>query len=211
LHTQTPILAVAVISDLASLDVICVSTKGFVTDASIKENDIGIGDEVFSVGLFSFAAGEKANMPIVRTGNISMLPVDQIQIDTGGDSTFTDVYLVEARSIGGLSGSPVFVRPTAYVVAFAGLEATTKVAGVSGGPPLLLGLMHGHWDINEADINRYDLGHSRRGVNVGIGIVIPAKKILELLNDPDLVGIRERAEQRTLEMLRSKADGMPFK
>jgi hypothetical protein len=56
--------------------------------------------------------GRKRNIPIVRTGNISMIPSEKvpgIQIRRG-ESVESEVYLIEARSVGGLSGSPVFIR-----------------------------------------------------------------------------------------------------
>jgi hypothetical protein len=53
--------------------------------------------------------------------------------------------------------------------------------------------MHGHWDINEADINKTRFRHDpKRGVNMGISVVVPAQKILETINhNPGLVALRE--------------------
>jgi hypothetical protein len=92
------------------MDITHIPIKELITKEKIDKFGIGIGDEVFAVGLFSFAPGEARNMPIVRHGNIAMLPDQKIQTDMG----FADVYLIEARSIGGLSGSPVFVRRTLF-------------------------------------------------------------------------------------------------
>jgi hypothetical protein len=47
-------------------------------------------------------------------------------------------------------------------------------------------------DINEADLNKTNFTHDpKRGVNLGIGIVIPAYKILETLNSPALVRMQD--------------------
>lgn len=54
-----------------------------------------------------------------------MIPSELIHTDKLGD---IEVYLIEARSIGGVSGSPVFVR-----------ESFPRA-----GKHYLLGLMHGH-------------------------------------------------------------------
>lgn len=55
--------------------------------------------------------------------------------------------------------------------------------------------MHGHWDVKETDINEVRIRavhHDRLGVNVGIAVVVPAKKILEILNCPKLVEARAK-------------------
>jgi hypothetical protein len=55
--------------------------------------------------------------PILRAVRLAMFPTDQVQVDLqNGKSEFMDVYLVEARSIKGLSGSPVFVRESVAVL-----------------------------------------------------------------------------------------------
>jgi hypothetical protein len=151
----------------------------FLSDQIIQEKKIGIGDEVFITGLFAHATGSQKNQPIVRMGNIALIPIEPIPTDLGN----IEAYLIEARSIGGLSGSPAFVRETVAI----GL-----------GRFYLLGLMHGHWDIppdkkNDFLINKEILGT----VNMGIAIVVPAKKILETLNSPDLVKQREEFEKNT--------------
>jgi hypothetical protein len=48
--------------------------------------------------------GDLKNVPIVRVGNLASYPSEQIQTRAFGRM---EAYLIEARSIGGLSGSPV--------------------------------------------------------------------------------------------------------
>jgi hypothetical protein len=96
----------------SKLDIVSIPVERFLTPEKLKESRIGVGDEVYLPGLFSFAPGAKRNTPIVRFGNIAMLPDEQVQVDSG----FVDAYLIEARSIGGISGSPVFVRKTVEIV-----------------------------------------------------------------------------------------------
>jgi hypothetical protein len=164
------------------------------TDASflgkelMREKRIGVGDEVFTVGLFTPVVGQKRTTPVVRYGNIAMIPEEPIQVDSG----FAEVYLIEARSLGGLSGSPVFVRQTLAIDG--GLDGRGKERSLCGASSecLLLGLMHGHWDIRESDLNKPSFVHDRqRGVNLGIAVVVPAHKILEIINQPSLVALRE--------------------
>jgi hypothetical protein len=88
-------------------EVSCIAEQDLVSPDKFVSEEVGVGDEVFIIGLFTAVPGISRVMPIVRHGNVAMIPQEQIQTEMG----YADVYLVEARSIGGLSGSPVFVRP----------------------------------------------------------------------------------------------------
>jgi hypothetical protein len=172
-------------------DIVSIAVQQLATPQSLAQMDIGIGDQVFATGLFSHAAGVTRNIPIVRHGNIAMMPGEQIQTDLG----FADVYLVEARSMGGLSGSPVFVRPTVYAKLTSRINQQVDFIGAGHGVTLL-GLMHGHWDIRESELNKPSFSQDRKhGVNLGIAIVVPAVKILETLNQQELVALRKQAEE----------------
>lgn len=162
-----------------------VPEAAFATHEKIRDFDIGVGDEVNVIGLFTEFVGFTKHCPIVRTGNIAMMPSDKLPVD-GGEM---DVYLAEGRSIGGLSGSPVFVRHTVRIGGMADAKGEPQyVAGV--GRSHLLGLMRGHWDL--------PIGvHSQQAeaVNMGISIVVPAHKILEVLYHPELVALREKIDR----------------
>ena len=177
--------------DISPLDL-----ESFATPENIALYDVGIGDEVFFPGLFKPASGIGEARPIVRHGNIAMMPTQQILTKFG----YASVYLGEARSIGGLSGSPVFARPTINMSVPA-----KNIAMHALGPDLvLLGLMHGHWDVKESEINNPEITQDRRGVNLGIGIVVQASKILEVINQPMLKKFRNDLEQA---VLKSKIPG----
>jgi hypothetical protein len=99
-----------------------------------------------------------------------------------------DAYLIEARSIGGLSGSPVFVNPTG--VRHGSLTITE-------GPQLfLLGLVHGHFDSEFMPLDAVADGPGKSGINMGIGIVVPVEKIIEVINQPTFRGLEESAENQ---------------
>lgn len=72
---------------------------------------IGIGEDVFMVGLFIDHDGKTTNIPSVRFGNVSMLPSSKATIKqpTGyqGES-----YVLDLHSRTGFSGSPVFAYRT---------------------------------------------------------------------------------------------------
>lgn len=187
------------------VDSLPIPVEMIVSEQTIKANSIGIGDEVFLTGLFVNHYGRDRNLPIVRTGNIALMPEEPIQTQELGP---IGAYLVEARSIGGLSGSPVFV----YLGGMRNLQGSTVLN--AGGPRFyLLGLMHGHWDVA---VPGHDELHAdalkNEAVNMGIAIVVPASKILETINQEVFLKTRERtiAEQQraTLPKADSAATGL---
>lgn len=133
---------------------------------------IGIGDEVFMVGLFRNHMGQDRNEPILRVGNIAALPADPIQTKGYGPM---HALLIETRSIGGLSGSPVFVH-----LGPIRMQDSQITANPTERPFFFLGLMHGHWDAFEVEADAHLLDPGLEKVNMGIGIVVPADEIFRL-------------------------------
>lgn len=189
-HPEDPTVDVAVmkwkppdIVDYRSLDISMAAT-----DEIIKTEGIGVGEEVFLTGLFVNHYGKERNIPIVRIGNIAAMPEERVQTS---DLGAIEAYLVEARSIGGLSGSPVF----AHLVGTRHLGKTSKH---EPGKVYVLGLMHGHWDLPVVGTSELakDMSNIEQ-VNMGIAIVVPVSKILEVLNRKELVE-RRRADEEKL-------------
>jgi hypothetical protein len=123
---------------------------------------IDIGDELFIVGLFRHHHGKNKNIPIIRVGNICSLLEEKIQTE----HHLMDGYLIEARSTGGLSGSPVFLHIST--------ERAVRYMNVNAGSEphfFLLGIIYGHYD----DPDSYG-----KNVNTGIAIVTPVDKIMNL-------------------------------
>jgi hypothetical protein len=148
------------------------------TEQKMKANEVGLGDEVFVTGLFRHHHGNRRNIPIIRVGNIACLTEEKVSTKSYGD---IDAYLIEARSIGGLSGSPVFLN----------LGITRMIQGEikhAQSQPVfyLLGLIHGHYDVNIDSIDEIELDKtnylSPDRVNTGIAIVVPFHKINEVIS-----------------------------
>jgi hypothetical protein len=173
----------------------------FVSEQTIEGVQIGVGDEVFLSGLFAFHHGEQRNIPIIRIGNIAAMPEEPVRTGLGP----IDAYLVEARSIGGLSGSPVYVHvPMART-----WNARPEFAGKDGSVFYLLGLMHGHWDVPISD-SRDELsedGFQTQRVNVGIAIVVPASKILEVISQPMIREDEDRRDEEDRKQNPAPTDG----
>jgi hypothetical protein len=173
-----------------SIDENVLDHKFFPVEASatrqlIAKETIDIGDEVFLSGLFAPHVGRKTNIPIIRVGNIAAMPREKVSTKLGE----IDAYLIEARSIGGLSGSPVFVHVTGVRHGVLRLTEAPQI--------FLLGLMHGHFDSEFLPLDVSEDASGKAGINMGIGIVVPVEKIIEVLNQPAILAPEREAEEQT--------------
>ena len=163
-----------------------ISTNMFITAQRSSEYGIGVGDEIVCLGLFSPFIGNQRFTPIARSGIIAMMPDGELPHP---QFLRMEAYLIESRSRGGLSGSPVFVRHTIHPEAVNSEGKTIRFSASSDFH--LLGLLSGHWE--EASSSS-----GAGNVNMGLSLVVPASKILETLLHPDLVTIRQQAIERGL-------------
>jgi hypothetical protein len=155
---------------------------GALTDAYIAENDVGCGDEVYTAGLLVRHFGASRNIPVVRTGNIAAMPEEPV--DLGNKLGHQSVYLIESRSIGGLSGSPVFLHTTPYRVTQEGdIKAkhghqTEYLIGVN------IGLFEtgAHSDKLPSDTETRR-EHFLETMSAGIAIVVPIQRVIEIITD----------------------------
>ncbi len=182
-------------------DFTVIPAKTIVTRDMMKEENIGIGDDVFIAGLFVKRFGKERNIPIIRIGNIAAMADEQIPLRYGNK----DAYLIECRSIGGLSGSPVFIhKPKLRFEPHESQVGKNEVVGtlaIDTGWFSLLGLIHGHWDVDvNFDERKSDAFMSKtikgEAVNMGIAIVTPMEKALEILDQPNVKKKREEEMKR---------------
>jgi hypothetical protein len=180
------------------------------TTEKFKAEKIGIGDLTYTVGLFRLMSGQKRNLPILHSGIISLMPGDEtIPVwdwrypKDQRRKLYVDGYLVETSSIQGLSGSPVFVRAT---IALPNLPLgfmpdprfplPPSLTGLAARQDLLLlGMWQGSWDAPPDEIlSMASAATPRDRVPVGMGIVVPAQKIEEVLLLPEVVESTSRAK-----------------
>ena len=157
-------------------DHIVIHPEMCVTPELMLANEVGLGDEVFIAGLFRHHYGSKRNIPIVRVGNLAAMSEEQVETSLGP----IDAYLIEARSVGGLSGSPVFLNLGLSRVVGGRMMMRAKNPLVC-----LLGLVHGHYDVpaalmDQAPVDAANFNETER-VNTGIAIVVPMHKIAEVV------------------------------
>ncbi|MFI4988592.1 MAG: hypothetical protein ACHQF3_14235 [Alphaproteobacteria bacterium] len=147
---------------------------------------LALGSEVFAIALFNTVYGKGRDIPIIRIGNIAAVPEGLVGTRHLGD---IEAYLIELRSLAGLSGSPVFVNPT----------NVRRMEDASWSEHFFIGMVHGHSEapaLEEGDRAEHGLLNGG-AVNAGIGIVVPAAKIVETLYQPDSVAqMRARAAAR---------------
>jgi hypothetical protein len=147
------------------------------SESELLENPnygVGLSDEVLAIGLFTNHTGKERNEPILRTGNIAMIPTEPVA--TNPVFGPMQIYLVELRSIAGMSGSPVVVPHRVPI-------------GQPQRPVSLLGVLLGHYDVDQAD-------GTTAAVNMGIGMVAPARLLGEVLDDESLVKRRQVLDER---------------
>lgn len=170
------------------MDVIPYPAENHVNARVISSMPVTVGDEVFFPGLFSPHAGNDRNVPVIRAGNIAAMAEEPVRIKWFGNTkAFIDAYLVEARSLGGLSGSPVFVhfpwrRRTSTNAS--GKKVINIVAKAT--EHCLLGIVHGHYD----EQLQIDGRKTRREVNLGMAIVVPFTTVVEFF--PQVRGAPQR-------------------
>lgn len=177
-HPDGDDVAVAAIGSLEDHRFASVPTSMFLTKELMAEHNLGLGDECFFAGRFVPSGGVEVNFPTLRFGNLARLPVEPVRHPRGfGQESF----LVEARSLSGYSGSPVFVYQSAVITA-----ADTRMRAWDHSPIFLLGLDWSHFPIPkrvlEADKQTPTPDQHWVELNSGMMGVVPAWKVAELLD-----------------------------
>lgn len=150
------------------------------------------GDPVNIVGLFRLHSGTHRSTPIVHCGHIAALADAKERVPlkdrTTKEKIEAEVHLVEAQTLEGLSGSPVF---THFYVRLRDMVLPEGGHPLAHGLVKLLGLYIGAWDGEAGELR----------VPLGMGLVVPFEKIMELLMDHPV--LKDHRKQR-LEYKRSR-------
>ncbi|HET8582258.1 MAG TPA: trypsin-like peptidase domain-containing protein [Jatrophihabitans sp.] len=198
----------------------------FVTREQFADDTFGDGDECLYIGRHWGLDGKQRNTPAARSGIIAIAdpePINQEQRAHRQESV-----AVEARSLGGYSGAPVFVYRSDPLVppklapspefGFKTLigKFDVVVASAIERPFAFLGVTWGHMNGKSAVTgpgSYMSEWEKRIALNSGIMLVVPAWKIRELLEDERLVNLREQdeaelRERDDAERPRAVLDGM---
>jgi len=161
------------------------------------------GQDVFFIGMFHQLANRSSIEAITRSGFVAHRGIQEnICVDLNqGHTVNAKVYLVESRSWGGESGSPVFVYEEHNL--FFDSDHAPVAHTQTVGHAHLMGIMHGHYE-REIDVTSKRKKIGNADVNTGIAIVMPVSELRDLLNDARLVEDRERRTLENEERMRPK-------
>jgi hypothetical protein len=174
-----------------------IDRDAFITQADLDECQIGPGDECFMVGRLVQHDGKQRNEPVLRFGNIAMMPYDVLQ---SSRQRRQESFLVEMRTLSGFSGSPVIVH---WVM----VGPRPEPKQPKGGVPYISLVTHKAWLLGvdwgfvRAAPDVHGNQDDRRLVNSGMSAVVPAWKLAELLDRREFIVAREREEKKTEQWL----------
>jgi hypothetical protein len=183
------------------------------------------GDEAFFVGRFIGYDGKQTNSPTARFGNLITARTQKVPSRLGIEQ---ESFLVEARSMSGYSGSPVFAylpyavtqrarsdRTQADLLRLATTGSMPTEQYVREGPDevWLIGIDHGHLPDHKRVLERDketpvpDEWYVEQ--NSGVMGVVPAWKIREILEGETLVERRKKeADERMREFEKRRSEGV---
>jgi hypothetical protein len=179
---------------------------------SADKSNIACGQRMHIVGLFRLHRGSTRNVPIVHTGHIAALadPKEKIAVeDRHGKRVETECYLVEAQTLQGLSGSPVFIQQYLHLPARISHpdEGDRDVYLNAFGEVTLLGVYQGAWDAHPGSVLAADRDLGKLRVPVGMGLVIPISRVIEVIEGNEtLKKLRERDIERNIAPRAAKMD-----
>ncbi|MHB1936627.1 MAG: hypothetical protein ACYCOR_08585 [Acidobacteriaceae bacterium] len=195
-------LPTSVFGNIWKYDQIILDERLLTTSDEVKSLKIGPGTDLFFAGMFDLHLGDTENTPIVRFGRISMLPGERIRFGLSDE----EVFLAEMFSFGGNSGSPVFYY----------MGSDRNPGTITVGSPIIkiAGVMQGFFTGNEP-LDRLVFSGGATGErnnsysdeggkallffppNSGIAAIVPAQKILDILNGDALARLRTISSAQT--------------
>jgi hypothetical protein len=178
----------------------------------LLKHGIRPGHGVFFTTVFPKHSGEKRVIPILRTGTIALMPDSGEPIYT--KRGYAEAYLIECHSTPTSSGAPVYcgidkilppIIPPGEFIPAEDYKAEIRTLWA------WLGLIHGHWDIewdvDEKDRLKFGL-EELAAVNTGVAVVVPAWKIMEVINQPKLLDMRKDKIKQLRERLAPTQDSV---
>jgi hypothetical protein len=158
-----------------------------VTQADINQYQLGPGDDCFMIGRLTTYDGKQRNEPVLRFGNIAMMPQLILDISRAHQQ---ESFLVEMRTLSGFSGSPVIVY---YSTVGQRMQPDPQLDGGVAYASLVINrawLLGVDWGFLPAPSNVIDGRGDQKKINSGMAGVIPAWKVSELLNREEFAAER---------------------
>lgn len=148
------------------------------------DEDIKVTDRVIFPCLLDQFMGTTQNYPVTKDGSIALIPKEPVPLkyDIGEKliQTKQELILINATSIPGASGAPIFLWP--------GPRIKGNAYNLGGTKPWLLGIMHGFYPASPRELIEIpSKGKSYAfSENSGIAISFPSWRLLEILNGKDV-------------------------
>jgi hypothetical protein len=179
--------------------------------SDLTEYGVGPGDECLMMGRYINHAGTQFDRSAIRFGNLAMLPEPIWQKDRSFDQ---ESFLVDMRSVSGFSGSPVFVYYEQSGPREPIPKSSTPNLGALFGKPWsgllgktwLLGVNWGNLPVWEEMKDTHGVSLGRVRINSSMACVVPAWKLVELLEVDEVVKPKKEAEKKLAE--RSEHDAV---
>ena len=177
-----------------------VPSEIYMTQEQRACGDFGAGDECFVIGRHVGLEGLESNTPAARFGAVSIMNPDKIPQEQRQHPQ--ESIVVEARSLGGYSGAPVFIYQAPPITEPIGDGMKKWPVVVQSYPQsglALLGITWGHMNGREPVEGPWlDLTKTEKAlaVNSGMMLVVPAWKITELLELEAFADERQRTEEK---------------
>ena len=130
--------------------------------------------------------GTSMNYPVFRDGTIALIPEEKVPLryEVGSKviNTQQEIILVDATSIQGASGSPVFLGPGPR------LKGNTFNLGKS--KAYLIGVMHGFYPAIPRKVLEIKTSKTQNmyAENSGIAIIFPSWKLQDILQNQSFIG-----------------------
>lgn len=161
------------------LDLLAIRSVIFAHAELLSKLPIGVGDMCYAVGIVPTDGRKRPQL--AGRSHWEHCP------DAGRRT-----YLVEMQNLKGLSGSPVFVRPSRSIdLSVPGQDSLIFRLGKDN--VLLLGVWQSSWDAEPGEVFAAEKGKQVR-VPVGIGTVVPTDELIRLLEMPDLRRLRDESK-----------------
>jgi hypothetical protein len=166
-------------------------------------NGLGPGDEVFMLGRFIAHDGLQTNKPVARFGNIAM-SISDVKSQRG---SVVPAWLVESRSLAGMSGSPVFWFIPKQQEWPRKVPVSDPVFASFFRGPMLLGIDFGHPPHYDPVVDKTKRAERhpegwRVQSNSGFMTVAPIERLTAMLDSEEFA-----IERREIDAIRLHLDG----
>ena len=198
LRSETDDLAVCLLSGLRSdvFKIRALPNRWLISEQQYCVHDVGVGDEIVLLGRFINREGIQRNSPTARFGFIAQNLGEPVEYELSGKPHSQEAIIAEVKSIGGYSGSPVFLT---------GDPGVRRPIQLPDDMTYILGVDCAHiqdWE-HVYDENRRPLHHLQVRTNTGMMAIVPAWKLEALLKSDKAKAERAAHEER--EIRRRKA------